>query len=78
MNKVSTTKKYSSHFLQLKVGHDVIGWRRERRKLIRNLQAKGISTERKGLAELLANKMAMGPLLRFLKSTKWEGEKEQR
>ena len=48
-------------------------WRRERRKLLRTLYKEGISwqgwTEKKGLAELLANEKAMGPLLGFLKST---------
>ena len=54
-------------------------WRKERRKLLRALCKEGISwqgwTERKGLAELLANEKAMGPLLGFLKSTE-VGERE--
>ena len=52
-------------------------WRKERRKLIRNLCKEGTSwqgwTERKGLAELLANEEAVGPLLEFLKSTEVGG-----
>ena len=59
-------------------------WRRERRKLIRSPYKEGISwrgrTERKGLAELLADEKAIGPLLEFLKSTEVggrEGAKER-
>ena len=52
-------------------------WRKERRKLLRTLCKEGISwqgwTERKGIAELLANEKAMGPLLGFLKSTEVSG-----
>ncbi len=54
-------------------------WRKERRKLLRNLYKEGIRwqgwTERKGLAELLANEKALGPLVKFLKSTDVGGEK---
>ena len=53
----------------------------ERRKLVKSLRREGISwqgrTERKGLAMLLGNKKAMGPLLEFLKSTEVVEEKEQ-
>ena len=59
-------------------------WRKERRNLPRNLCKEGNSwqgwTERKGLAELLPNEKAMGPLLGFLKSTEVggrEGAKER-
>ena len=59
-------------------------WRKERRKLIRSLCTDGISwqgrNERKGLAELLANERAIGPLLEYLKSTEVggrEGGKER-
>lgn len=108
MSKVlgSTSKKYASRYLQLKVGHGAVGtylarigaietpqcwwcngaeqtvehlytkcrrWRKERRKLMRTLCKEGIScqgwTERKRLAELLANEKAIGPILGFLKST---------
>ena len=101
MSKVleSTSKKYASRYLQLKVGHGAVGvylakigaietpqcwwcggteqtvehlytkcrhWRKERRKLMRTLCKEGIScqgwTERKRLAELLANEKAMGPI----------------
>ncbi len=52
-------------------------WRKERRKLLRTLCKEGIGwqgwTEKKGLAELLANEKAMGPLLDFLKSTEVGG-----
>lgn len=45
--------------------------------LIRSVRAEEISwdgrTERKRLAELLANEKAMGPLLEFLKSTEVGG-----
>ena len=48
-------------------------WKKERRKLLRNLYKEGIRwqgwTERKGLAELLANEKALGPLVGFLKTT---------
>ena len=48
-------------------------WRKERRKFMRTLCKEGIScqgwTERKRLAELLANKKAIGPILGYLKST---------
>ncbi len=59
-------------------------WRKERRKLLRNLYKEGIHwqrwTEKKGLAELLANEKAVGPLVDFLKSTEVgarEGAKER-
>ena len=59
-------------------------WRKEKRKLIRSLYTDGISwqgrNERKGLAELLANERAIGPLLEYLKSTEVggrEGGKER-
>ena len=48
-------------------------WRKERQMLMRTLCKEGIRcqgwTERKRLAELLANKKAIGPILGFLKST---------
>ena len=54
-------------------------WKKERRKLLRNLCKECIRwqgwTEKRGLAELLANEKAMGPLLRFLKSTEVGGRK---
>ena len=59
-------------------------WGKERRKLLRNLYKEGIhwqgSTERKVLAELLANEKVLGPLSGFLKSTDGggrEGAKER-
>ncbi len=59
-------------------------WRKARRKLLRALCKEGIGrqswTERKGLAELLANEKAISPLLDFLKSTEVggrEGAKER-
>lgn len=52
-------------------------WRKERRRLIKSFHTEGISwqgtTERKGLAELLANEKAIGPLLEFLRSTEVGG-----
>ena len=52
-------------------------WMRERRKLIRSLCTEGISwqgrAEKKGLAELLADERAIGPLLECLKSTEVGG-----
>ena len=117
MSKVlgSTSKKYASRYLQLKVGHGAAGiylarigaietpqcwwcneaeqtvghlhtkcrrWRKERQKLMRNLCKEGIScqgwTERKRLAELLANEKAMGPILGFLKSTEVGGREGAR
>ena len=57
-------------------------WRKERRKLIRSLHTEGISwqgrAQRKGLAELLANEQAVGPLLEFLKSTEVGGREGAR
>ena len=57
---------------------------KEWRKLLRNIYKEGIRwqgwTERKGLAELLANEKALGPLVGFLKSTDVggrEGAKER-
>lgn len=48
-------------------------WRKERRKLIRELRKHSISwqnrAEKRWLAELLANEQAVDPLMRFLKST---------
>ena len=48
-------------------------WRRERRKLSRELGQHGISwqlrPERKWLGSLLANERAVGPVLKFLKGT---------
>lgn len=49
------------------------GWRRQRRKLIKSLSAKNINwqgwAEEKGLAKLVADERALGPLLEFLKAT---------
>ena len=49
------------------------GWRRERRKLVRELGKEGVTwqarPERKWLADLLANEKAVTPLLGFLKAT---------
>ena len=46
-------------------------WRRQRRKLLRRLSAKQINwqgwTEKKGLAKLIADGEALGPLVKFLK-----------
>ena len=57
-------------------------WRRERRNLIRSMHKEGISwedrTEKKGLADLLANEKAMGPLLEFLKATEVGGREGAR
>ena len=48
-------------------------WRKERRKLVRELEKKGVTwqpqAERKWLAGLLANEKAVAPLLGFLKTT---------
>lgn len=48
-------------------------WRKERRKLIRELEKKGViwqvQVEKRWLAGLLANEKALAPLLRFLKAT---------
>ena len=48
-------------------------WRKERRKLVRELEKGGVMwqprAERKWLAGVLANKKAITPLLRFLKTT---------
>lgn len=48
-------------------------WRKERRKLVRELEKEGVvwqaQGERRWLASLLGNKKAVGPLLRFLKTT---------
>ena len=48
-------------------------WRRERRKLVRELEKEGVTwqaqVERRWLASLLANEKAVTPLLRFLKTT---------
>lgn len=48
-------------------------WRKERRKLVRELGKEGIrwqaQAERRWLADLLANETAVAPLLRFLKAT---------
>ncbi len=48
-------------------------WRRERRKLVRELEKEGVTwqaqAERRWLAGLLANEKAVTPLLRFLKAT---------
>ena len=48
-------------------------WRKERRKLVRELEKEGITwqpqAERKWLAGLLANEKAVAPLLGFLKTT---------
>ena len=48
-------------------------WRKERRKLVRELEKDGVlwqaQAERRWLADLLANEKAVAPLLRFLKAT---------
>ena len=48
-------------------------WKRERRKLVRELEKEGVTwqaqVERRWLAGLLANEKAVTPLLRFLKAT---------
>ncbi len=48
-------------------------WRKERRKLVRELEKEGVvwqaQGERRWLASLLGDKKAVGPLLRFLKTT---------
>ena len=48
-------------------------WRKERRKMIRELYTEGVrwqtQAERRWLAELLANERATKPLLRFLQAT---------
>ena len=48
-------------------------WRKERRKLVRELKKEGVlwraQGERKWLADLLGNEKAVAPLLRFLKTT---------
>ena len=48
-------------------------WRKERRKLVRELEKEGVlwqaQAERRWLADLLANEKAVAPLLRFLKAT---------
>ena len=48
-------------------------WRKERRKLVRELEKEGIrwqaQAERRWVADLVANEKAVAPLLRFLKAT---------
>ncbi len=48
-------------------------WRKQRRKLVRELEREGIrwqpQAERRWLASLLANEKAVAPLLKFLKIT---------
>ena len=52
-------------------------WRKERRKLVRELGNEGIrwqtQVERRWLAGLLVNEKAVAPLLRFLKATEIGG-----
>ena len=52
-------------------------WRKQRRKLVRSLSAKSVNlqgwTEKKGLANLVADERALGPLLEFLKTTEVRG-----
>lgn len=54
-------------------------WRTERRALKKSLAEMGIrwrrQTEKKWLAELLANERAVGPILAYLKDTEWAVEK---
>ena len=59
-------------------------WRRERRKLVRELEKEGVTwqaqAERRWLASLLANKKAVTLLLRLLEATEVgarEGERER-
>ena len=60
-------------------------WRKERRKLVRELEKEGVlwqaQAKKRWLAGLLANEKAVAPLLRFLKATdvggrEWARERE--
>ncbi len=57
-------------------------WRKERRKLVRELDKEGVlwqtQGERRWLADLLENEKAVAPLLRFLKTTDVEGREGAR
>ncbi len=57
-------------------------WRKERRKLVRELEKEGVlwqaQAERRWLAGLLANEKAVAPLLRFLKATDVGGRERSR
>ena len=57
-------------------------WRKERRKLVRELEKEGVlwqaQAERRWLAGLLANEKAVAPLLRFLKATEVGGREGAR
>lgn len=57
-------------------------WRRQRRKLIRSSSVKYFSwqgwTEKRGLAELVADRKALGPLLEFSKATELGGREGTR
>ena len=57
-------------------------WRKERRKLVRELEKEGViwqpQVERKWLAGLLANEKAVAPLLNFLKTTEIGGREGAR
>ena len=57
-------------------------WRKERRRLVRELGERGVKwqaqAERIWLADLLANETAVAPLLRFLKSTEVGGREGAR
>ena len=57
-------------------------WRKQRRKLVRSLRAKSVSwqgwTAKKGLASLVADERALGPLLEFLKITEVGGREGAR
>ena len=57
-------------------------WRKERRKLVRELEKEGVvwrpQAERNWLAGVLANEKAVAPLLRFLRTTKVGGREGAR
>ncbi len=57
-------------------------WRKERRKLVRELDKEGVlwqtQGERRWLADLLENEKAVTPLLRFLKTTDVRGREGAR
>ena len=72
----------SIEFYQLSTFPPFSARKKARRKLVRKLEKKGIKwqaqVERRWLANLLANKKAVAPVLRFLKATHVGGKKGAR
>ena len=62
--------------------HKMPQMKKERRKLVRELEKEGIKwqaqVEKRWLVDLLANKKAVAPLLRFLKATDVGGREKAR